>query len=173
MRIKNKRVLKNGAIAGYVYYKKDKKWKWRIVGHVKNKKGGVRSEGCQNKIEWKDIVFNFTFSDGKNILCPSNKLKKFFELVNGEYTDWRLYFGTEMNWDNFFFDNVIVIKPEVEIKAYICESKEGLDYFTEKSINLNPNNRNSKKRIDFFIHVSSNNYNNYNYNSSNNNNSNN
>ena len=26
MKIKNKRILKNGAIAGYVYYPKDKKW---------------------------------------------------------------------------------------------------------------------------------------------------
>ena len=34
MRIKGKRVLKNGAIAGYVYYSKEKKWKWRIVGRA-------------------------------------------------------------------------------------------------------------------------------------------
>lgn len=31
MLTKNKRVLKNGAVAGYVYYKKEKKWKWRII----------------------------------------------------------------------------------------------------------------------------------------------
>ena len=39
MKIKNQRILKNGAIAGYVYYSKDKKWKWRIIGR-NNKKGG-------------------------------------------------------------------------------------------------------------------------------------
>jgi hypothetical protein len=38
MKVKGKRVLKNGAVAGYVYYNKDKKWKWRIIGRVK--KGG-------------------------------------------------------------------------------------------------------------------------------------
>lgn len=38
MRIKNKRVLKNGEIAGYVYYTAEKKWKWRIIGGPK--KGG-------------------------------------------------------------------------------------------------------------------------------------
>lgn len=39
MKIKNKRILKNGAIGAYVYYSKDKKWKWRIIGNTK-KKGG-------------------------------------------------------------------------------------------------------------------------------------
>jgi hypothetical protein len=39
MKTKNKRVLKNGAIGAYVYYHKDKKWKWRIIG--RSKKGGV------------------------------------------------------------------------------------------------------------------------------------
>ena len=34
MKVKNKRILKNGAVAGYVYYSKDNKWKWRIVGHI-------------------------------------------------------------------------------------------------------------------------------------------
>ena len=40
MRVKDKRVLKNGAIAGYVYYSNEKKWKWRIIGRSKTKKGG-------------------------------------------------------------------------------------------------------------------------------------
>ncbi len=39
MRIKGKRVLKNGAVAGYVYYSKEKKWKWRIVGRAQ--RGGT------------------------------------------------------------------------------------------------------------------------------------
>ena len=37
MKIKNKRILKNGAIAGYVYYQKEDKWKWRIVGEIMEK----------------------------------------------------------------------------------------------------------------------------------------
>lgn len=40
MKVKGKRVLKNGAIAGYVYYPKEKKWKWRIVGRIQQKGGG-------------------------------------------------------------------------------------------------------------------------------------
>lgn len=40
MKVKQKRVLKNGAVAGYVYYPKDKKWKWRIIGRQNNKKKG-------------------------------------------------------------------------------------------------------------------------------------
>ena len=43
MKVKGKRTLKNGAVAGYVYYSKEKKWKWRIIG--RNKKGGSRSKG--------------------------------------------------------------------------------------------------------------------------------
>ena len=38
MKVKGKRILKNGAVAGYVYYSKEKKWKWRIIG--RDKKGG-------------------------------------------------------------------------------------------------------------------------------------
>jgi phage pi2 protein 07 len=40
MRVKGKRVLKNGTIAGYVYYKKEKKWKWRFISGKKRMKGG-------------------------------------------------------------------------------------------------------------------------------------
>ena len=40
MKIKNERILKNGAIGAYVYYPSDKKWKWRIIGHSK-KIGGT------------------------------------------------------------------------------------------------------------------------------------
>jgi hypothetical protein len=39
MRIKDTRILQNGALAGYVYYSKEKKWKWRIIGR-NEKKGG-------------------------------------------------------------------------------------------------------------------------------------
>jgi hypothetical protein len=39
-KIKNQRVLKNGAIAGYVYYANEKKWKWRIIGNSNKQKGG-------------------------------------------------------------------------------------------------------------------------------------
>ena len=38
MRVKGKRVLKNGMEAGYVYYSKEKKWKWRIIGKAKKSK---------------------------------------------------------------------------------------------------------------------------------------
>ena len=38
MRVKGKRILKNGAVAGYVYYSKEKKWKWRIIKGPKKKK---------------------------------------------------------------------------------------------------------------------------------------
>jgi len=34
-KIKNKKVFKNGAIGGYVYYNSENKWKWRIIGNIK------------------------------------------------------------------------------------------------------------------------------------------
>lgn len=51
MKTKGRRILKNGAIGAYVYYPSDKKWKWRIIGHVrktggktvKKKGGGART----------------------------------------------------------------------------------------------------------------------------------
>ena len=46
MRVKDKRVLKNGAVGGYVYYPKDKKWKWRIVSGPKKTKGGS-NKNCE------------------------------------------------------------------------------------------------------------------------------
>ena len=44
MRVKGTRVLKNGALAGYVYYSDEKKWKWRIIGRAKTRsKGGAKT----------------------------------------------------------------------------------------------------------------------------------
>ena len=45
MKVKGKRVLKNGVVAGYVYYTEEKKWKWRFLGR-ENKSGG-----CNKKIK--------------------------------------------------------------------------------------------------------------------------
>lgn len=160
MRVKNKRVLKNGAVAGYVYYKKDKKWKWRIVGHVKkNKKGG---SNCQ--FDWNKIVFYFCFNDDERIeKIPSRELKSFFEMLNNKYQFWSVFYEIDDIPNILFFESEV--KPEVELKSFICESKIGQDYFKNKVYNLNPTNRNGEKMIFFNVNV--------NYNRSNNNNNNN
>jgi hypothetical protein len=49
MRVKGKRVLKNGTIAGYVYYKNEKKWKWRFISG-KKMKGGENVEAGSTPI---------------------------------------------------------------------------------------------------------------------------
>ena len=36
--IKDRKVFKNGAIGGYVYYSDEKKWKWRIIHGPTKKK---------------------------------------------------------------------------------------------------------------------------------------
>lgn len=133
MRIKNKRVLKNGAVAGYVYYKKDKKWKWRIVGHVKkNKKGG--SEDCQ--VEWKDIVFRVVFSnDNENIVIfRSDEMIKLFEFLNNK--KWKLYVGETINGlvcDSF--RNRTEPEGHLEVlKTFFCKEKKGLEYIYNVAI---------------------------------------
>ena len=51
MKVKEKQVLKNGVIAGYVYYKDENKWKWRIIGRNKMKGGNVTKNDLDNKIK--------------------------------------------------------------------------------------------------------------------------
>ena len=51
MRVKGKRVLKNGMEAGYVYYSKEKKWKWRIIGKAKKSKRVQKGGNYENEIE--------------------------------------------------------------------------------------------------------------------------
>jgi hypothetical protein len=55
-KIKGKRILKNGAIAGYVYCPKDKKWKWRIIkGPLK---GGRKKKKFKEYNEYNTIQPN-------------------------------------------------------------------------------------------------------------------
>ena len=63
MRVKNKRILKNGAIAGYVYYKDEKKWKWRIIGRKKMKGGFEKGNIVKNKKNGKIYRITAAFSN--------------------------------------------------------------------------------------------------------------
>ena len=67
MRVRGKKVLKNGAIGGYLYYPKDKKWKWRIIGTTKKQKGGVK---VGNEIRVKNPT------TGKPIKVTVNKVNQ-------------------------------------------------------------------------------------------------
>ena len=55
MRTKDTRILQNGALAGYVYYSKEKKWKWRIIGR-NEKKGGGETEIIEELKKKKNIM---------------------------------------------------------------------------------------------------------------------
>lgn len=78
MKIKGKRILKNGAVAGYVYYSHDRKWKWRIIGHVSKKKmrGGVYIPP-----EFRKLIDNFNLKTYQNF---NILLKKYIENVKKE-----------------------------------------------------------------------------------------
>jgi hypothetical protein len=73
MKTKGKRVFKNGAVGAYVYYKKEKKWKWRIIAGPKKKNiqfGGAKPEATPGLI--------FEKFDQKNVLNhPGNVLNNF------------------------------------------------------------------------------------------------
>ena len=75
MRVKGKRVLKNGMEAGYVYYSKEKKWKWRIIGKAKKskrvQKGGtneIKELYNRLKTSLSENKAHGLFSGWKNIL---------------------------------------------------------------------------------------------------------
>lgn len=99
MRVKNKRILKNGAIAGYVYYKDEKKWKWRIIGRKKMKGGFKKGNSVKNKKNGKIYRIIAVFSNElitkpinakernrETITFKSNELKN-LELVPQQATE--------------------------------------------------------------------------------------
>jgi hypothetical protein len=68
MCVKDTRILKNGALAGYVYYSKEKKWKWRIIGR-NEKSGGGKDEMIDELkakgkyVEWEKLGSLFGYSN--------------------------------------------------------------------------------------------------------------
>ena len=72
MQVKQKRVLKNGAIAGYVYYPKDRKWKWRIIGKSNKKKGAGK---IPNR-KWGESNENYATRVKKYITEKGYKMKE-------------------------------------------------------------------------------------------------
>jgi len=85
MRIKGKRVLKNGAIGAYVYNPKSKKWNWRIIGHEsKHKGGGKRSCKKLTRIPKSQQIALF-WQDYHQCICPS--------IGTPEYNDKLRLFG--------------------------------------------------------------------------------
>ena len=79
MKIKGKRVLKNGAVAGYVW--KDRKWKWRIIkGPSKKRGGGPRT--CKFLEKNQNLRDNHPFYKiYYEIMCPKNtkNTKSYYE----------------------------------------------------------------------------------------------
>lgn len=74
MKVKGKRILKNGAVGAYVYYKKEKKWKWRIVEGPKKKKpqsGGAQFIPTEN-LFFKKIQVNNN-NNSRNILSNNDQ----------------------------------------------------------------------------------------------------
>lgn len=83
MKIKGKRVLKNGAIAGYIYYNEEKKWKWRIIkGPIKTKKqkkyhGGTKYE--------KNNIITFVARDNPKIVKYKAKILDIYKNIENTW----------------------------------------------------------------------------------------
>jgi len=97
-KIRNKRVLKNGATAGYVYYPRDKKWKWRIIKGP-TKKGGAREElltKCITQIADPTILLDCT---GKS-LEPHEKILE--NIDEGKYVYRVVPYDDFMRFKKFY-----------------------------------------------------------------------
>lgn len=79
MKIRGKRVLKNGAIAGYVYYSKDRKWKWRIIGRAK--KGGSGKGKTPNISNNSQRIGLSNLPNNNQIVTSWNKEKNHLNLI--------------------------------------------------------------------------------------------
>lgn len=79
MKIKGKRILKNGTVAGYVYYPKEKKWKWRFIKKT-HKKGGIPNSlnNCD-----LNIVKNFNNISESLRIFDTNNFKLSYSHVGG------------------------------------------------------------------------------------------
>ena len=80
MRVKGKRIMKNGMEAGYVYYSKEKKWKWRIIGKAKKskrvQKGGTYDNIHDIKIKYFIKLCNVIKNLTTISLSSLHKIKK-------------------------------------------------------------------------------------------------
>ena len=95
MIIKETRILQNGALAGYVYYNKEKKWKWRIIGRNEKKGGGkdeiieeLKQKGKYD--EWVESGSLFGYINKKPLLYEwtnMNRKPQRFSLISKSYTD--------------------------------------------------------------------------------------
>ena len=145
MRVKGERILKNGAVAGYVYYSDEKKWKWRIIkGPKKRIKGGA----LNNSYEFKDLSYCFDsydtpliYDENKNTNHPYNyacirdwkindKLKG---LGIGSYQLMYLIFNNELDkvyvnlsW-NYNFWNKFLNFGGTKYNSYVRNTKCGVN----------------------------------------------
>jgi hypothetical protein len=108
MKVKGKRVLKNGSIAGYVYYKGENKWKWRIIkGPLK---GGVKSIDMKiNEIElFPPNIGNFKLPRPTGNMKISNNVMNINEY--NESKKFNLEFGRDIvdqnRWDKAIIENI-------------------------------------------------------------------
>jgi len=89
MRVKGKRILKNGVTAGYVYYPKEKKWKWRFIKG--KQKGGDPTANEINEILGLTIPVGSNQNDSthgnlirevQNIYLNNRRIKKRQNRIN-------------------------------------------------------------------------------------------
>ena len=109
MKVKGKKILKNGAIGAYVYFPSDKKWKWRIIGNTK-KKGGLSIE--EKKYKQKENKYvekkEKEKEKGKNIpeIYTNNISKRLWALHNTGFMN-NFYKGVHKRYTTGSLDDTI------------------------------------------------------------------
>lgn len=144
MKIKGKRVLKNGAVAGYVW--KDRKWKWRIIkGPSKKRGGGPRT--CEFLEKNRDLIENHPFYEKYyNIMCTKNNIGYYGKVVlnrivgsNSKLAELGLSIGNK----NAFLKESRLNNRGVAYKI----SKPGFEIKLEKWVNGKPQTQMTSQEI--------------------------
>ena len=139
MKIKNKRILKNGAIAGYVYYTNEKKWKWRIIGNkTKNKQkgGNIPAIGDNMNGNYGNYVNPVNPDNNDNSVYASN----IGNLVNNENNSNNFLNGnTDLYKQSYMFtygnfDFKFPTNRLYSIKQFIIRLWKNYDFKVTKSI---------------------------------------
>ena len=118
MRIKGKRILKNGVLAGYVQ-QKDGSWKWRFISGPKKKGGNEHNlSNSNNKKELKELIekarknyknkFNGIYSNYIDVI--NSQINNNFNKASKSYDD----FIEIINRDNKIYKVMTLIRKKIE-----------------------------------------------------------
>ena len=137
--IKNKRILKNGAIGGYVYYANENKWKWRIIGNNKTKtkhKGGHKGGYNYDRlilhniddldIDDLNIMLYPLSAENQHILNVEQRTDLILNYIDNARTMTDQH--TELNTMTFYFPTSLNNTSEIYYRNFLLSLNELHDF---------------------------------------------